>query len=105
MTEFPQPTDRLHPAETLLDELPFALTDRIPGMPGRPTIDRAASPARRRVLGHMGRRIHPAQLVHHDAGVVVLVTGDGNGMPPGTAWTMTKAASRSPWPVAGVTNV
>src|SRR5690349_8153237 len=38
-----QPTDRLGPAEDLLDPLPTPLTDRIPGMPRRAGVDHGAA--------------------------------------------------------------
>src|SRR4029453_12352762 len=43
MAEFAQPTDRFHPAETLLHQLAFLLTDRIARVTCRATIDRAAA--------------------------------------------------------------
>src|ERR1700704_4718418 len=46
-------TDRLHPAETLLDQLAFLLTDRIARMSGLARIDRAAASRRLGILGHM----------------------------------------------------
>ena len=36
MAQLPQPADRLQPAEDLLDQLPFPLTDVVTGMPGGP---------------------------------------------------------------------
>src|SRR2546422_463599 len=53
MTEFPQTTDGLHPAEALLDELPLLLTDHIAGVSRRPRVDRA--PAAGRVLRDVRR--------------------------------------------------
>src|SRR5688500_10152687 len=48
MPQLPEQADALHPAKRLLDLFPFALTDRVAGVPGRPRIDIA--PAIDRVL-------------------------------------------------------
>ena len=40
VAQLPQPADGLHPAEDLLDQLPFPLTDCVAFRPGRPTVDR-----------------------------------------------------------------
>src|SRR4249919_2750666 len=42
MPQLAQPTDRLHPAEDLLDQFPFALTDRIARMTGGALVDARA---------------------------------------------------------------
>src|SRR5437867_7699629 len=64
MSQLAHQTDRLHPAETLLDQLSFLLTDRVAGMPGRARIDRAAASRRLGILGHMRGDAHRAELVH-----------------------------------------
>src|SRR5207249_400268 len=57
-------TDRLHPAETLLDQLSFLLTDGVARMSGGARIDRAAASRRLGILGHMRGDAHRAELVH-----------------------------------------
>src|SRR5512132_2011273 len=42
MAQLPQPADRFHPPEALLHQLAFLLTDRVPGVARRATVDRAA---------------------------------------------------------------
>lgn len=59
MAQFAEPADRLHPAEGLLDELPFLLTEGVVDVPRGQRVDGAA--ALRRVLGDMRRRAHRAQ--------------------------------------------
>src|SRR5262249_60593380 len=53
MPGFAEERHRLGPAEDLFDELPLALTRRVAGMSGRPTIDR--TPAARGLVGDVGR--------------------------------------------------
>jgi hypothetical protein len=63
-----EPTDRLHPAEDLLNQFAFALTDGIPGMPYGPPVDGTGPPTG--VLGHVGRHLPLAQVGHTALGVV-----------------------------------
>ena len=52
MVELPEAADRLHPAEALLDQFAFLLTDRIAAMSRRACVDRTAPS--RRVLREVG---------------------------------------------------
>ena len=60
VAQLAQAADGLHPAEALLDQLPFLLTDRVAGMPRRAGVDRAA-PSRSRVLRDVRRDVHRPQ--------------------------------------------
>src|SRR5215218_769130 len=49
VAQFAKQPDRLHPAEGLLDEFPFALTPFVAGVSRRAVIDGTAAAARRRL--------------------------------------------------------
>src|SRR5436309_12713950 len=82
VARLPQAADRFAPAEDLFDELPLALTYRVPGMPGRaPVHVRAAM--RSNVLRDMGRHAALAELVDERCPIVRLVPGHGCDRQPG----------------------
>src|SRR5688572_15857519 len=64
--------DGLQPAERLLNQLPLAMTDAIPGVSGGARVDRTAA-VPEFVLGHMGRNAHPSNGGDPGARVVRLV--------------------------------
>ena len=64
----------------LLNPLADSLADRIPRMPGRPPVDRTASPTG--VLCHMGRDAAFAQVGDTGLGVVAFVRSQRLGMEP-----------------------
>src|SRR2546425_731525 len=82
VARLPQAPDRFAPAEDLFDELPLALTYRVPGMPGRaPVYVRAAM--RGNVLRDMGRHAALAELVDERCPIVRLVPGHRRDRHPG----------------------
>src|SRR2546426_12047989 len=82
VARLPQAADRFAPAEDLFDELPLALTYRVPGMPGRaPVYVRAAM--RGNVLRDMGRHAALAELVDERCPIVRLVPGHRRDRHPG----------------------
>lgn len=94
-------TDRLDPAEDVLDELPDLPADLIPGMMRGTAIDGGAPV--RIVLGYMERSIQASQSCHESLGIVPLVRADGHPLSPGISVIISAAASRSAVPVAWVT--
>ena len=78
MTQLPQTADRFDPAEAVLDQFPFLLTDLIRAVPGRAPIDRAAPV--RRLWGEVRRHLHAAALGDTVAGVVALVPRNRDAM-------------------------
>src|SRR5688572_14872215 len=73
MAQLAEPADRLHPAEALLDELPFLLAPRVAGLTRRPTVDGAAAIPGGAELRDVRRRPHAPELRHKVAAVVALV--------------------------------
>src|SRR3977135_3516080 len=94
--QLPQPADRLHPSEDLLDQLPFLLTDGVPGMARGAVVDRAAFVFLCDVRCHR----ECANSRHKAGHVEALVAADRppGGRPPSSS----NAASRSAVPVAAV---
>src|SRR5712692_10746464 len=70
-----EPADRFHPAEDLLDQFAFALTDGIPDMPRGAPVDRAAPPTG--VLRYVGRHLPLSEVRHAALGVVPLIRRQG----------------------------
>ena len=64
MAQFAETADGLHPAERLLDQFAFPLTDRVARMSRGASVDRAPAPPTRGVRDEMRRRVHPAKLRH-----------------------------------------
>ena len=95
----------LQPAKGLLDQLPFAMTAPIPGMPRRAPIDRAAAIAEF-ILGHVRRDAHAADGRDPRPDVVGLVGGDGE--PPRRQGQLAQQGNRGialSRPLASVTAV
>src|SRR5690606_11715108 len=74
------PSDRLDPAERLLDTLADALAGDVAAMARRATVDRRTSAAD--VLRYMRRHLHRAQLVDEVLRVVSLVGAERDGPRP-----------------------
>src|SRR6266545_1862844 len=72
MAELAQTADRLQPAEDLLDQFPFLLTDRIARMPCGPLVDRAALD----LLRDMRRDAERAHAGDETGDVEALITAD-----------------------------
>src|SRR6266404_3706787 len=82
VARLPQAPDRFAPAEDLFDELPLALTYRVPGMPSRAAVHVRAA-MRSNVLRDMGRHAALAELVDERCPIVRLVPGHGCDRHPG----------------------
>src|SRR5216117_3585030 len=82
VARLPQAPDRFAPAEYLFDELPLALTYRVPGMPSRAAVHVRAA-MRSNVLRDMGRHAALAELVDERCPIVRLVPGHGCDRHPG----------------------
>src|SRR5437867_11374206 len=82
VARLPQAPDRFAPAEHLFDELPLALTYRVPGMPSRAAVHVRAA-MRSNVLRDMGRHAALAELVDERCPIVRLVPGHGCDRHPG----------------------
>ena len=103
MPQLPQAADGLQPAEALLHELPFLLTDGVAGMPGRAAIDRAAPMDALVYCATCGVTDMARRFFDEIARVIGLTAATVMRWRPGRRSIITSAASRSPWPSAGVT--
>ena len=77
MSQLAEERDGLQPAERLLNELAFTMTEPVTHVSCRPTVDRTAHRTRTR-SGHVRRDAHPTDGRHPCADVVGLVRGDGD---------------------------
>lgn len=97
-----QPADGLDPAEALLDQLPFLLTDRVAQMAGCADIDRAAATRGLGMLGHVRGDAQRAELLRRPFRVLALVAAERHATGIWQVRTVAPAASRSAVPVAWV---
>jgi hypothetical protein len=78
MPQLAEATGGFHPAEALLDQFPFLLTEGIATMARRPAINSAAAVSRGAVLGDMARAARRPHARDEVARVVRRVGGEGN---------------------------
>src|SRR6266516_3479860 len=91
VARLPQAPDRFAPAEHLFDQLPLALTFRVPGMPSRAAVHVRAA-MRSNVLRDMGCHAALAEFVDERCPIVRLVPGHGCDRHPGFLLRMSRAS-------------